>query len=81
MMAMALFATYQAFQRRLRRIVPDKHASANLHCAVVSNFAQSSPKSRRALRLGNRRASNYRHLITERLSVEIVGFSHPERKI
>jgi hypothetical protein len=42
MIAVALFAAYQAFQRRLKRIVPDNRATVSLTLRGVSNLAQSS---------------------------------------
>src|ERR1019366_6879560 len=59
-MATALFAAYLSIQRRLQCIVPDKRATPNLNCGGVSNFAQSSPKFKRAMRPGNNRASSRR---------------------
>jgi hypothetical protein len=59
-MSTALFAAYLSIQRRLQCIVPDKRATPNLNCGGVSNFAQSSPKFKRAMRLGNNRASSRR---------------------
>jgi VanZ family protein len=80
LMATALFAACLSIQRPLQCIVPDKRATRQLALRGVSNFAQSPPKFKRAMRLGISRAPNHRHLITERLSVQVVGFSQLQRK-
>jgi hypothetical protein len=49
-MAAALFAAYLSIQRCLQSIVPDKRATRQLALQGVSNFAQSSPKWKRAIR-------------------------------
>ena len=48
-MAMALFAAYLSIQRPLQCIVPDERATRQLALRGVSNFAQSSPKFKRAI--------------------------------
>jgi hypothetical protein len=48
-MATALFAEYLSIQRPLQCIVPDKPATRQLALWGVSNFAQSSPKFKRAI--------------------------------
>jgi hypothetical protein len=48
-----------SIQRRLQGIVPDKRAP-RLALRGVSDFAQSSPKFKRAMRLSNNRASSWR---------------------
>jgi hypothetical protein len=49
-MATALSAEYLGIQRPLQSIVPDERATRQLALRGVSNFAQSSPKLKRAVR-------------------------------
>jgi hypothetical protein len=76
----ALFAAYQAFNGVLNVLFPITVQPPTCLAEGVSNFAQSSPKLKRAMRLGIGRAPSHRHLMTERLSVQVVGFSQLQRR-